>query len=138
MLRQSLNKGGIMTKKRDIIQFVDLSEEQESVLKDLLAKEFAHLAPKDRSSDKQYTYTDLKKELNKDDIKQISEILGHRCRKDTKAKIKKRLKDFAGSVPVYGVVNRLICEKGRWQYCAGQSYPDEIRTLRKIFLTEYK
>ena len=108
MLQQNLNKGGIMTKKRDIIQFIDLSEEQESALKDLLAKEFAHLAPKDRNSDKQYTYTDLKKELNKDDIKQITEILGYHCREETKAKIKKRLKDFASSVPVYGGENRLI------------------------------
>ena len=88
--------------------------------------------------DRQYSYTQLKNQLTEDDKKQLLEILGCRCRQSTKKKLQVRLEKFSESVPQYGIIDRLLYERGQWQYCAGQSYTDEIRTVRKIFLEEYE
>lgn len=122
-------------KKNSIIEFVGFTEDQEEKIWEHLAEEFSDLKPRE---DRQYTYTELKNELTEDDRQQLLEILGHRCRQSTKKKLQNRLERFSGSVPVYGVIDRLLYERGQWQYCAGQSYTDEIRTVRKIFLEEYE
>lgn len=86
---------------------------------------------------KQLSYSQLKDKLTEQDINEIAAILSYRCRIATHNKIVSRLKYFASSIPYYGITERLTKENDRWTYCAGQSYTDEIRTLRKIFLTEY-
>ena len=37
-------------------------------------------------------------------------------------------------MPTYGILERLTKEGEDWSYRAGQSYPDEIRTIREIIL----
>lgn len=85
------------------------------------------------------SFNDLKTELTEQDIDSIVELLGYRCRVQTYNRLRARLKYSPSSVPVYGILERLTREEsGRWEYCAGQSYPDEIRTVRNIILKEYR
>lgn len=122
-------------KKNNIIEFVGFTEDQQEKFWEHLTEEFSDLKPRE---DRQYCYTELKNELTEDDRQQLLEILGHRCRQSTKKKLQNRLERFSESVPQYGIIDRLLYERGQWQYCAGQSYIDEIRTVRKIFLEEYE
>lgn len=37
-------------------------------------------------------------------------------------------------IPHHGILNRIMNDGNGWGYCAGQSYVDEMRTVRKIIL----
>ena len=85
------------------------------------------------------SFNDLKTNLTEQDIDLIVELLGYRCRAQTYNRLRSRLKYSPSSVPTYGILERLTRdEAGRWEYCAGQSYTDEIRTVRNIILKEYR
>jgi len=60
-------------------------------------------------------------------------LLGKRCRQDTRARIRRKL-EYPRSLPTYGIFNRVHIEEDCVSYCAGQSYPDEIRTVRNLIL----
>jgi len=83
---------------------------------------------------KQVTFNDKKLDLTSQDIDQLVELLGYRCRLETVQKLRRRLENTPSLIPSYGILNRLMLESHGWSYCAGQSYPDEIRTVRKIIL----
>jgi len=75
--------------------------------------------------------------LTDDDIDQIISIVGKRCRIKTIHRLRSCL-NF-GPFKSYGIFNRLIKDdNGEWSYIAGQSYPDEIKTLRQCILGEIK
>lgn len=80
------------------------------------------------------SFNDLKNQLSEQDIDQIIEIVGHRCRIKTCNRLRSILTYSPSLVPTYGILERLTKENGGWSYCAGQSYPDEIKTLREIIL----
>ena len=80
------------------------------------------------------SFNDLKTQLSEQDVDQIIEIIGHRCRVKTCNRLRSILTYSPSLVPTYGILERLTKENGGWSYCAGQSYPDEIRTLREIIL----
>lgn len=80
------------------------------------------------------SFNDLKTQLSEQDVDQIVEIVGHRCRVKTCNRLRSILTYSPSLVPTYGILERLTKENGGWSYCAGQSYPDEIRTLREIIL----
>ena len=80
------------------------------------------------------SFNDLKTQLSKQDVDQIVEIVGHRCRVKTCNRLRSILTYSPSLVPTYGILERLTKENGGWSYCAGQSYPDEIKTLREIIL----
>lgn len=80
------------------------------------------------------SFNDLKTQLSEQDVDQIIEIIGHRCRIKTCNRLRSILTYSPSLVPTYGILERLTKENGGWSYCAGQSYPDEIRTLREIIL----
>lgn len=80
------------------------------------------------------SFNDLKTQLSEQDVDQLIEIIGHRCRVKTCNRLRSILTYSPSLVPTYGILERLTKENGGWSYCAGQSYPDEIRTLREIIL----
>jgi len=74
-------------------------------------------------------------ELTEQDIEDIITIVGHGCRQKTKARLRSILTYGVSSIDSYGVFNRLgRYDSGTWSYVAGQSYTDEIRTLRDCIL----
>jgi len=74
-------------------------------------------------------------ELTENDINQIVAIVTHRCRIKTINRVRSILTYSPSLIPNYGIFERLTKDdKGNWSYCAGQSYPDEIRTLRDCIL----
>lgn len=80
----------------------------------------------------QQNFNNSKTNLTENDIDQIIEIIGHGCQANTVQLLRRRLELFPSLIPNYGILDRLIKEQGQWAYCAGQSYPDEIRTVRQI------
>ena len=82
----------------------------------------------------QKNFNDQKKNLTDKDIEQILAIVGYRCRLKTFNRLKSILTYGRSTIPNYGIFDRLIKENGQWHYVAGQSWPDEIRTLRECIL----
>ena len=80
------------------------------------------------------SFNDLKNQLSEQDIDQIIEIVGYRCRVKTCNRLRSILTYSPSLIQTYGILERLTKENGGWSYCAGQSYPDEIKTLREIIL----
>lgn len=72
--------------------------------------------------------------MTDEDKQEIFEILASRTRQKTRELLARRLYKNLSLIPHYGILERLIKEDYGWTYCAGQSYPDEIRTVRKIVL----
>lgn len=83
---------------------------------------------------KQMNFNNQKSNLSESDIDQIVTIIAYRCRIKTTNRIRSILTYTPSLIPSYGILERLIKENGNWNYTAGQSYPDEIRTLRAIIL----
>lgn len=81
-------------------------------------------------------FRDVQAKLTEQDIDQLVDLIGSRCRHQTKQRIRSVLTYGAGTIPDFGIMRRVIRdEKGRWEYVAGQSYPDEIRVVRNIVMT---
>lgn len=74
------------------------------------------------------------KELSENDIDQIIEVIGYRCRIKTIQRLRSILTYGKSTIGSYGIYNRLIKENGKWQYVAGQSYTDELRIVRDCIL----
>ena len=85
------------------------------------------------SNMKQINFNDVK-ELTDQDIEQILKIVGHRCRAKTVNRLESILRYGRHTIPSYGIFHRLIKFEYGWEYVAGQSYPDEIKTLRECIL----
>ena len=83
---------------------------------------------------KQVNFNDYKLSLTESDIDQLVGIITHRCSEKTKRRVRSILQYGPSLVPIYGIFNRLIKENDRWEYCAGQSYPDEVRLVRELIL----
>lgn len=83
---------------------------------------------------KEINFNDHKNSLTEKDIDQIIEVIGSRCRVNTIIRLRNNLTFSRAMIPTYGILSRLTKERGEWGYCAGQSYPDEIRTVRNIIL----
>jgi hypothetical protein len=86
---------------------------------------------------RQMTFNDLKTQLSDNDIDQILAILGYRCRVGTIRRMRSVLTYAPSAIPTYGILSRLMKDGDTWSYCAGQSYPDEIRTIKEIILKEF-
>ena len=73
--------------------------------------------------------------LNNDEIEKAVMIFGHGCRADTKRELRLVL-GLVPSIRSYGIFGRVMFNRdtGGVSYCAGQSYPDEIRTVRSLLL----
>jgi hypothetical protein len=67
----------------------------------------------------------------------LMKMLCERCKYDTKDKVWGRLSKTS-LLRDYGIYERVVydTELRCWTYCAGQSYPDEIRTIRRLILNK--
>jgi len=83
---------------------------------------------------KQINFNDYKTQLTENDIDQIVAIVGYHCRLKTLQRLRSVLTYHPSSVGHFGILGRLIKEGDKWGYVAGQSYPDEIRTVRECIL----
>lgn len=72
--------------------------------------------------------------LSESDINAIMDIVGYRCRENTKRRLRSILTYGASTIPDYGIMGRLMFCDGRWEYVAGQSYTDEIKTVRECII----
>jgi len=82
----------------------------------------------------QINFNNYKSQMTEKDLDEIHELLAKGCRKHNRDLLWLRLTTQRSLIPEYGIMNRLIKDTYGWHYCAGQSYPDEIRTVRKIIL----
>jgi|WetSurMetagenome_2_1015567.scaffolds.fasta_scaffold385390_2 hypothetical protein len=65
----------------------------------------------------------------------LYELIASGCRKPNKERLYRIIfHDYLSFYTHYGIYNRVYFEGDTCRYCAGQSYPDEIRTVRKCFL----
>lgn len=80
------------------------------------------------------TFNDIKTQLTESDIDAIVSIVGYRCRIKTVNRIRSILTYSPSLIPSYGIFERLWKDEKGWEYCAGQSYTDEIKTLRDCIL----
>ena len=71
------------------------------------------------------------KELTESEQAQLLDIFGNRCREKTKRMIARALR-CVPDIDNYGIYDRVHLEPP--SYCAGQSYPDEIRTVRQCLI----
>ena len=84
--------------------------------------------------------TNLKKiiteqiEISEDQRRELAFFLGYRCRQKTVLRLVSICTYSLYSIPVYGILERVQLDDNGWSYCAGQSYPDEMRTVRNIVL----
>lgn len=72
--------------------------------------------------------------LTEEDIDNLMQLLTSRCNDRTKWSVRTALKYIHHERTYYGIYERVVKEPktGRWHYIAGQSYPDEIRTVRSL------
>lgn len=83
---------------------------------------------------KNNSFTDLKRQLTEQDINSLISLLGKGCRHKTKQRLRSVLTYGPSTVEDCGIMRRLTKETDGWSYCAGQSYTDEIRTVRSVIL----
>ena len=71
--------------------------------------------------------------LSEEDIDSLMQLLTSRCNPRTKHAVRAALM-FIQQEKYCGIYERVIKDpkSGRWSYIAGQSYPDEIRTVRSL------
>lgn len=72
--------------------------------------------------------------LTDSDVEEIATLLTKRCKMRTVNTVRWALMGLPNGYN-FGIFGRLIKhpEHG-WSYCAGQSYPDEIRTVRELLI----
>ena len=83
---------------------------------------------------KQLNFNNQKTMFTENDIDQIITIIGHRCRIKTCNRLRSILTYSPSLVPSYGILERLIKEGEKWSYVAGQSYTDELKSVRDCIL----
>ena len=82
----------------------------------------------------QLNFNNQKNNLTEQDIDEIVALVCHRCRIDTYNKVRNILTKVPSTVPFFGILERLIKEDGKWTYCVGQSYTDEIKVVRECII----
>jgi hypothetical protein len=64
-------------------------------------------------------------------------LLGSRCRKETVNRLWRAVNDNCRKVKSCGIMDRVMLAPNGASYCAGQSYPDEIRVVRQTVIASY-
>ena len=71
--------------------------------------------------------------LNENDINSLVDIIGKGCQHRTKISIRSGLNYLHGLKSSW-VFERLSCNRGRWNYCAGQDYTYEMKLVREVLI----
>jgi len=82
-------------------------------------------------------WIDWSGELNPAQRSAIVGLLGNRCRKETVNRLWRAVNDNCRKVKSCGIMERVMLTEGGASYCAGQSYPDEIRYVRQTVIASY-
>lgn len=82
----------------------------------------------------QINFNNSRETLTENDKDQIIAIVTKGCRIKNTMRVRSILTYDALRLSHYGIFSRLIKEGDRWGYCAGQSYTDEIKTVRELIL----
>lgn len=72
-------------------------------------------------------------DLTDDEKQSLFDLLAEYCRSTTRERLHRVIFNY-GIHNHAGLYSRVSFVNGKAQYCAGQSYPDEIRELRKCIL----
>ena len=72
-------------------------------------------------------------ELTEAQIKAIVDVIGFRCRKTTKERLRNRLKHI-DTIGNYGIYHRLNIFETDAEYVTGKCYESELATLRECIL----
>jgi hypothetical protein len=75
--------------------------------------------------------------LTDNQIDMVVSMIGYRCRQDTKAQLKSRLSLPLALIKNHGIYDRLLIGDRSIEYVCGQSWDDEMRTLRQCLLKYY-
>lgn len=76
---------------------------------------------------------DAKVGLTDSDVEEITTILTQRCQARTVNAVRWALMGLPNGYN-FGIFGRVVKDDNGWSYCAGQSYPDEIRTVRELLI----
>ncbi len=71
--------------------------------------------------------------LSDADVEEITELLTKRCKMRTVNAVRWALMGLPSGYN-FGIFGRVVRESHGWSYCAGQSYTDEIRTVRELLV----
>ena len=72
-----------------------------------------------------------KTELTGSEVEELVSLLTKRCNPRTKYAVRLALLEPT-SLDKHGIFSRVYCDKHGWQYCAGQSYTEELATVRSL------
>lgn len=72
-------------------------------------------------------------QLTEYEVELMIELLGYKCRLATIQKLRRKL-SLISLLSNYSIFERIQFTDNDIQYFAGQSYPDEIRTIRQLIL----
>ena len=75
-----------------------------------------------------------REKLTADDLQDIFALLSSGLREKNRQLLSLRIYSHLNMIPKHGAFERIMKDKHGWSYCAGQSYPDEIRAVRKLIL----
>ncbi len=64
-------------------------------------------------------------------------LLCKHCRRETVERIWRAVNDNCRKVKSCGIMQRVMLSEHGASYCAGQSYPDEIRVVRQVLIASY-
>lgn len=110
------------------------------IMKNTIKKQAKHISLDNFVSGRFLTkdgWKSIDAKLDGDDIGQIMSIVGNRCHVRTKQRIMAALCNVR-NIDSHGILQRMQYSHERgWEYCAGQSYPDEIRTVRKCLIKNF-
>lgn len=90
-----------------------------------------------RVCDPQKGWIDWRGKLNKRQQSSLVGLLGSHCRTETVSRLRRAVEDNCRKVKSCGIMERVMLTKNGASYCAGQSYPDEIRYVRQTVIASY-
>jgi len=71
--------------------------------------------------------------LSEEEANSLHALVSNRCRENTKRELRYAI-SYIPNIRSFGIYIRVLFRNGQAEYCAGQSYPDEIRTVRECLL----
>ena len=90
----------------------------------------------------QVNFNTKKHSLNEDDLNQLTKIIGMKCGTKTRFRIRNMIARYPSAIKEYGIFERIVADTyiginghvRSWHYIPGQSYNDEIRTIRNLII----
>ena len=68
------------------------------------------------------------------DVDGLVSMIAHRCRQKTRDTLTRRLSTQVSLLGREGIYDRMTYDANGWGYCCGQSWGDEMRTIRECLI----